>query len=52
MNAENIEQTVLALLGNVDALETELTLIKSENEALVKRVGELENIIKQKTQGC
>lgn len=49
--ALSIEQQNALLLGNVDALETEVALLNAENEVLSKRIEELENILNQKAQG-
>ena len=45
-----VEQQNAFLLGNTHALETEVALLTAENQALAKRIEELENILKQKTQ--
>lgn len=45
-----LNQKVAALLGNIDALETETLLLKEENQTLAGRIEILENILKQKAQ--
>lgn len=47
-----LNRRISELEGNVDALETELQLLKQENEVLAERAKNLENIINQKTQIC
>ena len=47
-----LERYVLQLEGNIDALETELILSDTEKQELLKRIENLESILKQKIQAC
>jgi hypothetical protein len=45
-----LKQQVQLLLGNIDALETEIMLLESENTILAERVEELEKVLSEKVQ--
>jgi hypothetical protein len=51
-NVERSKEKLMEVLGNIDALETEVVMLQSEILTLQTRIEELEDILRQKTQAC